>query len=213
MDSARDFAAQSESPACPATGFAVEPQHCICCPDRGGVTGSVSVCERLYDLLRGPSSGGMLGHIKMQHLATIVFQDNKHEQELHCDGRYGKEIGGYDLTDMVVQESFPSLTRRAAEPAQNARDSALGNGDTKHLEFAVNSGCAPQRICGDHLCDQSAEFCGDARPTSTPALRLGQPRPESPEPLALPVHNGVCLPAPPGARNFMKMSQSSGIIR
>lgn len=29
--------------------------------------------------------------------------------------------------------------------------------------------------------------------TSTAALRLGQAAPESPEPLALPAHNGVCL--------------------
>ena len=44
------------------------------------VTGRVSVCERLEDLLRGPRRSWMLGHIKMQHLATIVFQDNKHKQ-------------------------------------------------------------------------------------------------------------------------------------
>ena len=43
------------------------------------VTGSVSVCERLYDLLRGPSPGRMLSHMEMQHLATIVFQDEKYE--------------------------------------------------------------------------------------------------------------------------------------
>jgi hypothetical protein len=57
----------------------------------------------------------------------------------------------------------------------------------------MNSGCAPQRIGGDHLCDQSAEFCGGAGTTSTPALRLGKPSPESPEPLALPPHNCVWL--------------------
>jgi hypothetical protein len=35
----RGFAAQSESRACPATGFVVEPQHGTCCPDRGGFNG------------------------------------------------------------------------------------------------------------------------------------------------------------------------------
>ena len=30
------------------------------------IMGRVSVCERLYDLLRRPSSGRMLGHIEMQ---------------------------------------------------------------------------------------------------------------------------------------------------
>jgi hypothetical protein len=157
------------------------------------ITGSVSVCERFYDLLGGPIPGRMLGGIEVQHLATIVFQDDKHEQDLHCDGRHGKEIGGYHLADVVVQEGPPGLVRRATESAQEARNSALGNSDTEHLEFAMNSGCSPQRIGGDHLCNQLAEFCGGAGATSSPALRLGKKSPESPEPLALPSHNGVWL--------------------
>ena len=36
------------------------------------ILGSLSVCERLYDLLCRPGSGRMLGHIEMQHLATVV---------------------------------------------------------------------------------------------------------------------------------------------
>jgi hypothetical protein len=131
--------------------------------------------------------------MEMQHLATLVFQDNKYEQHLHRDGRHGKEIGGYQVADMVVQEGPPGLVRRTAKRGQEARDSALGNGDAEHLEFAVNPGCAPQRIGSGHLCNQSTEFCGGAGATSAPALRLGKPGPESPEPLALPAHNGVCL--------------------
>jgi len=57
----------------------------------------------------------------------------------------------------------------------------------------MNPGCAPQRIGGGHLLDQSAEFCGGTGATSTPALRPGQPGPESAEPLALPADDGVCL--------------------
>src|SRR5437868_8571243 len=38
------------------------------------ITGSFSVCECLHDLLRGPSPGRMLRHIKVQHLATIMFE-------------------------------------------------------------------------------------------------------------------------------------------
>lgn len=120
--------------------------------------------ELLYDLLRGPGRG-----------------------------RYGKEFGGYHLADVVVQEGPPGLVRQAAERAEEARDSALGNGDTEHLEFTMNFGGAPQRIGGDHLCDQSAEFCGGAGATSAPAPRLGKPSPESPEPLELPSHNSVWL--------------------
>ena len=135
----------------------------------------------------------MLGHIKMQQLAAIVFQDNEYEQHLHRDGQHGKEIGRHHVADMVVQERPPGLIRRPTQSAQDARNGALGDRDAEHLEFAVNPGCAPQRIGSDHLCNQSAEFCGGAGATSAPALRLGKPGPESPEPLALPAHNGVCL--------------------
>ena len=46
------------------------------------ILGRLAVCERLYDLLRRPSSGRMLGHIEMQHLATVVFQHDKYEEYL-----------------------------------------------------------------------------------------------------------------------------------
>ena len=157
------------------------------------ILGSLSVCERLYDLLCGPSPGGMLGHIKVQHLATIMFEDNEYERHLHRDGRHCKEIGRHYLTDMVVQEGPPGLVRRATESAQDAGNSALGDRDAEHFEFAVNPGCAPKRISGDHLLDQSAEFCGGAGATWTPALRLGKPGPEFAEPLAMPTDDGVGL--------------------
>ena len=129
----------------------------------------------------------------MQHLATIVFQDDQYEQYPHGECRHGKEVNRYHLADMVAQEGAPGLVRRPSEPAQDARYSALGDGDPEHLEFVVNPGCAPQRIGCGHLLNESAEFCGGAGATSTPALRLGQPSPEFPEPFALPTDNRVCL--------------------
>jgi hypothetical protein len=95
----------------------------------------------------------MLGHIEMQHLATSVFQDDQYEQHPHCDGRHGKEIGDYYVADMVVQEGPPVLVGRTAEPAQEARDSALGDGDAEHLKFTMNPGRAPQRIGRGHSLD------------------------------------------------------------
>src|SRR5439155_1271784 len=87
------------------------------------ITGSVSVCERFYDLLCGPSPSRMLGDMEMQYLATIMFQHEKYEQYLHRDRRHSKEIGGYDLAHVVVQEGPPGLVWRAAERAEEARDS------------------------------------------------------------------------------------------
>ena len=78
------------------------------------ITGSLSVCERFYNLLRGPSPGRMLGDMEMQYLATIMFQREKYEQYLHRDCRHGKEIRRDHWADMVVQEGPPGLVRRAA---------------------------------------------------------------------------------------------------
>ncbi len=41
--------------------------------------------------------------------------------------------------------------QRAAELAQDARDSELRDGDAKHREFAMNPRRAPQRIGTYHL--------------------------------------------------------------
>src|SRR5258708_2334090 len=93
----------------------------------------------------------MLGHIEMQHLATIVFQEDKYEQHPHGHCGHGKEIDGDQLADMVVQEGPPRLVRWPPEPAQDARHGALGEGDAEHLQLAMNPGCAPQRIGGGYF--------------------------------------------------------------
>ena len=94
---------------------------------------------------------------------------------------------------MIVQEGFPSLVGRTAEPAQDARDSAFGDGDAQHFQFAMNPGCAPQRIGGGHLLDQLAEFCSGTGATSPPALRLRKPGSKFAEPFALPTNDGIWL--------------------
>ena len=81
--------------------------------------------------------------------------------------------------------------RRSLRRMRETVRSEMANAE--HLELAVNPGCTPQWIGSGHLCNQAAEFCCGAGATSTAALRLGKPGPESPEPLALPAHNGVCL--------------------
>ena len=129
----------------------------------------------------------------MQHLATVVIQEDKYKQHPHGNCRHGKETDGDYLTDMIAQEGPTSLVGRPPEPVQDARHGAFGDGDTEHLEFTMNPGCAPQRVGGGHLLDQSAEFCCSARATSTPALGLGQPGPESAEPFALPTDDSIWL--------------------
>jgi hypothetical protein len=61
-------------------------------PIANEVSGSIPIGERLYDLLWGPITGRMLGHIEVQQLATIVFEDDEYEEHLYRDGRYRKKI-------------------------------------------------------------------------------------------------------------------------
>ena len=102
-----------------------------------------------------------------------------------------KEVHRYHLADIIVQEGFPRLFGRMPEPAKDARDSAFGDGDAEHFQFAMNPGCAPQRVGSGHLLDQSAQFYGGAAATSTPSLRPRKPGPEFAEPFALPTNDGV----------------------
>ena len=67
----------------------------------------------------------MLGDIKMQYLATAMFQHDEYEQHLHGDRRHRKEIDGYHLTKMVVEKGLPRLTGRSAESSQNAGNGAF----------------------------------------------------------------------------------------
>src|SRR5947209_4712848 len=98
---------------------------------------NLSHAQRLSDLLRGPSPGRMLRHIEMQHLSTVVFQQDEYEEHSHGNFGHGKEVDGDQLADMVVLEGPPRLVRWPPEPAQDARHSALGDGDAEHLELAM----------------------------------------------------------------------------
>ena len=74
---------------------------------------SVSVSERFDNLLRGPGGGGMFGDVRVQHLTAPMLQHEEHEQDLHHDGRDGKEVDRDHLSGMGVQERLPVLAGHA----------------------------------------------------------------------------------------------------
>jgi len=79
------------------------------------IWGWVSIGEGLYDLLRGPCRGGMLGDIEMQDFAPTMLQDEKDKQYLQGDGRHGEEIHGHRLANMVAQKGLPRLAGWSGE--------------------------------------------------------------------------------------------------
>ena len=53
--------------------------------------------ERLAELLGGPRRRGMAGDGHVDNAATLMRQNDQHEQESTRDGRHDEEIGGGDL--------------------------------------------------------------------------------------------------------------------
>jgi hypothetical protein len=79
----------------------------------------------------------------MQHLATIVFQEHN-EQHPHGNCGHGKEIDRDHLADMVCRKVRHVWLGGRRSPRR------------MRLQLAMNPGCAPQRIGGGYLLDQSA---------------------------------------------------------
>jgi hypothetical protein len=86
---------------------------------------------------------------------------------LHGDRRHSEEIDGHRLAEMVVEECRPRLSRWPAKTSEDSRDSALGDRDAEHLQFAVNPRRTPQRIGGQHPLDQLANPCSRTGTGST----------------------------------------------
>jgi hypothetical protein len=77
------------------------------------VTRGRVVRKGLAELLGGPEGGRMRGDRDMNDAATLMGQDDQHEQQSICDSLHDEEIGGRDLIDVIGEERAPSLGRRA----------------------------------------------------------------------------------------------------
>ena len=55
----------------------------------------------------------MRGNADVHDAATVMGQDDQHEQQSIRDGGHDEEIGGHDLIDVIGKERPPGLGRRA----------------------------------------------------------------------------------------------------
>ena len=65
--------------------------------------------KRLTELLGGPRRRGMAGDGHVYDAATLMRQNDQHEQESTRGGRHDEEIGGRDLADMIREKRAPRL--------------------------------------------------------------------------------------------------------
>jgi len=65
--------------------------------------------KRLAKLLGGPRRRGMGGDRQVHDAATLMRQNDQHEEESTGGGRHDEEIGGGDLADMIREKRAPRL--------------------------------------------------------------------------------------------------------
>ena len=58
--------------------------------------------KRLDNLLRSPCRGGMSSNVEMDHLTSIVSQDDEPKQDLKPNSAHGKEIDGDQLAEVPL---------------------------------------------------------------------------------------------------------------
>ena len=114
--------------------------------------------KRFAQLLRGPGRGGMTRHGDMNDPATLVREDDEHEQQPVRGRRDDEEIGGHDLLDVIGQEGAPRLRRWCGRARHVLRHGGLRDLHAELQEFAVDPRRAPQRILVRHLPNQRAHI-------------------------------------------------------
>ena len=67
---------------------------------------------RLAELLRGPRGRRMRRDVHVDHAASVVGQDDEHEQHAEGGGRDREEVDRRELGDMIREERPPRLRRR-----------------------------------------------------------------------------------------------------
>jgi hypothetical protein len=88
-------------------------------------------------LLRRPGSRWMLRYVEMDNAAPLMGQNDHDKQSPEGCGRNGKEIGGYKVFEVIVEEGFPRLGRGYFFLGHHPRHRSLGDVDPEFQEFPV----------------------------------------------------------------------------
>src|SRR5271170_3510248 len=119
-----------------------------------------------------------------------MTQDHQAVEQLERDRADNKQIQRSDARSMVTQESLPTLGRWSAAPDHIPADGRFSDLDSKHQQFTMNPGCAPQRVLTVHPPDQRSNF--GINPW-TAADAAGFPTPVDAETASVPADNGLRL--------------------
>jgi len=188
-------------------------------PIKDQVFGSTIVGKGFAQLLRRPWASRVLRGIEMKNHGSVMGDDEETGEHAESQRRNGEEVHGCDHLAMVAQKYSPSRGRlrifgRFPHPAQY---SSLGDVEAEHLEFALNSRCAPSRILRNDLEDELTNFLA-CRPSAHADSGPRNPLPVQLEPCTMPANDRIRLHqdqrlSPPGPEVTQHNPEKSVAIR
>src|SRR6516164_6010802 len=114
--------------------------------------------KRFPNLLSGPFSGRMLGHVEMNQPAPRVSQQHQNEEDAKGRSGHGEEVDRHQLAYVVIEEGLPALRRRSTLSGQESRHGSFRDLDTKLEQLSMDAGRTPQRVSCGHLPDQGSNL-------------------------------------------------------
>ena len=127
----------------------------------------------------------------MNDLPSVVTQYDEDAHDAKRGGRYGEEVAGRDIGQVIIEERASGL--RGWFPIA---DHVLGHSLLRHMvaqqgKFGYDPRSAPGQVLPGHAANQLSDFAFEQRTSTSPSSRF--PAPIQPESLAMPADDGFRL--------------------
>jgi hypothetical protein len=85
-------------------------------------------------------------NIEVHDVTTVMAEHDKDIENAKCGSRDGEEIDTGYTVGMIFEKRSPGLGRRITVSNHVLCNSGLGYLDTKHFQFAMDSGGTPTNV-------------------------------------------------------------------
>ena len=118
--------------------------------------------EGLLDLLPSPTGSRLARNRKVDDAASMMCEDDEHEEPLERDGRRDKEIARERMPKVVFQECPPALRGRLLRFWWHVLgDGRFGDFVSEDEKLGANSRCSPVDVVRCHATDQFNHVAAD----------------------------------------------------
>src|ERR1700687_2201002 len=154
------------------------------------IVGSPFPAEGFRNLICNPFCGRMRCDAEPHDLSPAVPHDQQSIEQTKRDCRHDEQIHRGDAVGVIVEESLPSLGRRASSPGHILGHTCLPDCDAELEQLSMDPRRSPQRISNAHLADKLAYVRGYSW-SATTTSRL--PAPIRSETRAMPTDDRIRL--------------------